>query len=116
MLTSGLFTSNTDDWATPQAFFDGLNKEFNFELDVCANDQNHKCARYFTKEQDGLQMDWGGRLYGATHLMAEKLANGLLVAQTTTTPQLCSSQLAPIQGGSMTIFMAMQKYDLLKGG
>ena len=62
MLTSGLFTSNTDDWATPQAFFDQLNKEFNFELDVCANDQNHKCARYFTKEQDGLQMDWGGAI------------------------------------------------------
>ena len=60
MLTSGLFTSNTDDWATPQPFFDELNKEFGFELDVCANDQNHKCERYFTKEQDGLQMDWGG--------------------------------------------------------
>ena len=60
MLTSGLFTSNTDDWATPQEFFDKLNAEFNFDLDVCASDTNHKCEKYFTKEQDGLSQPWHG--------------------------------------------------------
>lgn len=60
MLTSGLFTSNTDDWATPQDFFDKLNDEFHFDVDVCASDSNHKCEKYFTKEQDGLNQPWHG--------------------------------------------------------
>ena len=54
------FSSNTDDWATPQAFFDKLNEEFQFTLDPCADDLNHKCAKYFTKAQDGLHRDWSG--------------------------------------------------------
>ena len=46
-LTSGVFSSTTDLWATPQAFFDELNREFHFTLDPCANDENHKCDKYF---------------------------------------------------------------------
>jgi site-specific DNA-methyltransferase (adenine-specific) len=57
-LNAGLFTSNTDLWSTPQKFFDELNKEFTFKLDVCANDTNHKVSRYFTKETNGLEQDW----------------------------------------------------------
>lgn len=56
-----MYSSSTDQWATPQDFFDELNKEFSFDLDPCADAQNHKCERYFTKEQDGLKMDWGGQ-------------------------------------------------------
>lgn len=55
-----MYSSNTDQWATPQQFFDELNKEFNFTLDPCADSQNHKCEKYFTKEEDGLKQDWGG--------------------------------------------------------
>lgn len=58
MINKGLMTSKTDEWATPQAFFDELNKEFNFELDVCATKENAKCAKYFTKKQDGLAQNW----------------------------------------------------------
>lgn len=54
------FSSKTDLWATPQAFFDRYHERYNFELDVCANDENAKCARYFTKEQDGLAQHWSG--------------------------------------------------------
>ena len=54
------FMSTTDQWATPQWFFDELDKEFNFNLDPCADSTNHKCDKYFTKEQNGLEMDWGG--------------------------------------------------------
>lgn len=60
MLTKGLFTSKTDEWGTPQGIFDELNKTFHFTIDVCADSSNHKCERYFTKEQDGLKQDWGG--------------------------------------------------------
>ena len=59
-MQQALFSSKTDQWATPQEFFDEINKEFNFNLDPCADDTNHKTQAYFTKEQDGLKMDWGG--------------------------------------------------------
>jgi phage N-6-adenine-methyltransferase len=60
VINKGLYTSNTDEWSTPQAFFDELNKEFNFNLDPCATTENAKCKRYYTKEHDGLKMSWGG--------------------------------------------------------
>lgn len=47
-------------WATPQDFFDNLNAEFDFQLDVCATAENAKCGKYYTKEQDGLSMPWTG--------------------------------------------------------
>ena len=55
-----MFSSKTDEWSTPQSFFDELDKEFHFTLDPCADHFNHKCENYFTKEQDGLLQDWGG--------------------------------------------------------
>lgn len=60
MLTKGLFTSNTDEWATPKQLFDKLNAEFHFNTDVCATAENAKCSRYYTKEQDGLKQEWRG--------------------------------------------------------
>ena len=63
MLTKGLFTSSTDNWSTPQSLFDELNKTFHFTLDVCADERNHKCERYFTKADDGLKQNWGGGHY-----------------------------------------------------
>lgn len=53
------FSSKTDLWATPQDFFDKLNAEFGFTLDVCATPENAKCERYFTKEDNGLTEFWG---------------------------------------------------------
>lgn len=47
-------------WATPQAVFDELHREFGFETDVCAIAENAKCPRYFTPEQDGLAQAWTG--------------------------------------------------------
>ncbi|HFU7080328.1 TPA: DNA N-6-adenine-methyltransferase [Bacillus cereus] len=54
------FSSKTDLWATPQYFFDELHKEFDFELDVCALEDNAKCEKYFTPEMDGLKQEWNG--------------------------------------------------------
>ena len=64
MNTELMFSSETDEWETPQAFFDALNQEFHFTLDVCATDENAKCAEYFTREQDGLSRNWGGKSVG----------------------------------------------------
>lgn len=57
------FSSKTDLWSTPQDLFDKLNAEFGFELDVCATPDNAKCARYFTRESDGLAQEWGGKVW-----------------------------------------------------
>lgn len=76
MNTKLMFSSKTDDWATPQEFFDKLNEEFCFDLDPCADKHNHKCETYFTKEMNGLEQSWGGIAYFATLLMEEKSENG----------------------------------------
>ena len=59
-LNKALFSSDKEDWATPQDFFDSLNEEFHFNLDPCADPENAKCDRFFTKEENGLSKDWGG--------------------------------------------------------
>ena len=60
MNTAVMFSSKTDEWSTPQDFFDELNKEFDFTLDPCATPENAKCEKYYTKEDDGLKQDWSG--------------------------------------------------------
>lgn len=60
MINKALFTNNSDEWATPQDVFDALNAEFNFDLDPCATEENHKCDFFYTKETDGLLQNWGG--------------------------------------------------------
>lgn len=54
-----LYSSRSEEWPTPQSFFDTLNAEFKFTLDPCATAENAKCKRYFTKEEEGLLQDWG---------------------------------------------------------
>ena len=72
-----MYMSESTEWATPQSFFDELDKEFHFDLDPCADKTNHKCDVYFTKEVNGLEQNWGGEEYSAILRMVERLANGL---------------------------------------
>ena len=62
MITSGMMSSNTPEWATPQSFFDALNREFSFTLDPCSTHDNAKCEKHYTKEDDGLSKNWGGEM------------------------------------------------------
>ena len=55
-----MFSSKTDLWATPQEFYDRLNRVFRFEVDVCALPENAKCQRFFSPDDDGLSQDWKG--------------------------------------------------------
>jgi phage N-6-adenine-methyltransferase len=55
---AAMMTSTTDDWGTPREFFDGLDHEFSFELDVAASASNTKCDRYYSIEDDGLSQPW----------------------------------------------------------
>lgn len=58
MNTDLMFSSATDQWATPQAFFNEWHAMFNFTLDVCADASNAKCPRYYTRDTNGLIHDW----------------------------------------------------------
>lgn len=42
-------------WATPKAFFEMLNNEFNFTVDVCALEDTAKVSKYFTPEIEDLK-------------------------------------------------------------
>jgi len=59
-LQKAMVSSKTNEWSTPQDFFDALNEEFHFSLDPCATHENKKCSTYYTLEDDGLSKDWSG--------------------------------------------------------
>lgn len=58
--SSLVFSSATDEWATPLEFFRQMDAEFGFTLDVCATPDNAKCRRFYTREVDGLSQPWDG--------------------------------------------------------
>lgn len=60
MINTGMMSSLTDDWGTPQKLFDELNKEFSFTLDACASAHNHKVDNYFSIADDALVQNWTG--------------------------------------------------------
>ncbi len=70
MVNKALFSSNSDEWATPQHIYDSLDAEFNFNLDPCATELNHKCDTFYTAETNGLVQKWGGVEYSAIHHIA----------------------------------------------
>lgn len=61
MVNKVLFSSNSDEWSTPEEIYNELDKEFNFNLDPCSTAENHKTEDYFTIADNGLIKSWGGR-------------------------------------------------------
>ena len=68
-------SSKSVEWATPQAFFNELNEEFQFDLDPCSTHENAKCVKHYTIEEDGLSQDWGGESF-VIRLTGEKYPSG----------------------------------------
>lgn len=59
MVDKALFSSNSEEWETPQDLFDQLNETYKFNLDSCATDENAKCEVYFAlPDTDGLIEPW----------------------------------------------------------
>ena len=59
--TKLMFSSKSNDWATPQSFFDKLNGIFGpFTLDAAASSDNYKVANHYTEADDSLSQDWSG--------------------------------------------------------
>ena len=69
-MTKGLTSTGNIVAETPGNLFDRLSSVFNFTVDVCALPENAKCERFYTPDDDGLSMPWGGE-YGVTLPMAE---------------------------------------------
>ena len=100
-------SSNTPEWATPQATFDLLNRAWNFTLDPCATKENARCAKFYTKEDDGLTHSWDGekvfmnppygRVIGEWVKKASEIKNGVCVC-------VCS-MLGQIRDGFTTMYL-----------
>lgn len=59
-----MLSSEKDDWQTPKELFDKLNAEFHFTVDLCADNKNHLCDKWYTKENSGMDADLTGeRVY-----------------------------------------------------
>lgn len=56
--SSDLSDDMKNSWGTDPDIFNALDKEFGFDLDAAANNNNHKCSRYLTKEDDAFTVDW----------------------------------------------------------
>jgi phage N-6-adenine-methyltransferase len=58
------FSSESDNWPTPEDFFEKMNSQYGpFDVDVCASAENAKCKKFFTREDDGLSHEWSGRCW-----------------------------------------------------
>lgn len=57
-----VFSSKTDEWETPQDFFDKINELMHFTLDPCSTDENCKCQKHYTIKDNGLEQDWSGEI------------------------------------------------------
>lgn len=57
-MNAALLSSKNMNWCTPIDFFNRLDAEFHFVLDVAATDATAKCKNYFTPETDGLTQSW----------------------------------------------------------
>ncbi|MCP4393466.1 MAG: phage N-6-adenine-methyltransferase [Alphaproteobacteria bacterium] len=59
--------SEKDLWQTPIALFNALDQEFDFDVDICASEDNHLLPDYFTEERSALTNHWNvyTRLFSA---------------------------------------------------
>ena len=47
-----------DLWQTPSNIFDALNNEFDFNIDICASEENRLCNHSFNEEYSALEHEW----------------------------------------------------------
>lgn len=57
------FSSRTDEWATPWYLFDVFNRRYQLDLDVCADQTNTKCLKFYSRQDDSLSKPWTGNCW-----------------------------------------------------
>ena len=70
-----MFSSKSNDWATPQDFYNQLDAEFEFTLDPCASQASAKCSSFYTTDDDGLSKDWEGHTVFMNPPYGRKIGN-----------------------------------------
>jgi phage N-6-adenine-methyltransferase len=60
-MTRDIVSGRAQDWSTPWELYHRLDREYGFELDVCATSENTKCVNYYTPQLDGLEQSWRGK-------------------------------------------------------
>jgi len=60
VMFSNAKTGGKDHFETPKAFYKKLDSIYQFTLDPASSQENHKCERYFTMDDDGLAQNWEG--------------------------------------------------------
>ena len=64
MKNKALFTSDSNEWYTPEYIIKELEKRYGkFDLDPCATKESAKALNYYTKEDDGLSKKWNGNVF-----------------------------------------------------
>lgn len=54
------FSSEKQDWATPDELYERLDRIYRFNLDVAADATNARCETYFDAGTNGLAQSWAG--------------------------------------------------------
>ena len=70
-----MFSSKSNDWATPQDFYNQLDAEFGFTLDPCASQASAKCSSFYTADDDGLSKNWEGQTVFMNPPYGRKIGN-----------------------------------------
>jgi len=47
-----------NNWSTPQWFFDYFNKQYGFQVDLAANEDNTKCPNWIDETNNSLDQNW----------------------------------------------------------
>ena len=117
-MNTALLSSKKMDYCTPRRFFEELNNEFHFVLDVAATTASAKCNAYFTPETDGLSQSWkisgGGQCFAIHHMDGRQESGCAKPTKNRKAGQRLSylsppEQILPI---FMTTYTAKRKSDL----
>jgi len=58
-MNRGMYSSKDDCATTPRDLFETLDREFHFEVDVCATPETALCKKFWTPEDNCLSFNWG---------------------------------------------------------
>jgi len=79
---SVFLSSQTVEWSTDEVFFEQVNREFNFTVDVAADSTNAKCERFYDIDSDGLMQNWDGETVWCNPPYGRRIADWIYKAAT----------------------------------
>ncbi|WP_227544458.1 phage N-6-adenine-methyltransferase [Raoultella terrigena] len=54
----GVNNGGRDDWRSPRKLVESLDNEFDFTIDLAADNNNRVCDRYYSEQDNALLMSW----------------------------------------------------------